>query len=418
MKVKLLLIVMFLINFTLQAQDKIIKKDGTELQVKVEEIQENVVKYRRLNNLTGPMYNIKKVDIAKIIYEKGNVETFVEGNSVIEEKKHSESSPRSIEVPEPPKVEVKAAVQVIEGTKKVVEVKPGVKEKVMVAEPKKGVEIKPVIDAKVVIEEPKKVVDIKPVIEEKKVVPVVLEEPKKEPVIEEKKVVSIVVEEPKKVAEVKPQVVIIEEKKEISVVIEEPKNILNSNTEHRVESEIIPADVLEQKSATNAIAKVIGIVMADKDGNEPIEGAIVTLEDGQTTKTNKNGVFNLLVVIGTEIEISHKEFDSKKVKIENAVVSVVLNKALVTFDMSLLKDVRIPQNKAQPIQIAYYYFINNQYKESAKVFEKYSEALSADDVYTWGDCYWKMGKFKEAINDYWTKAAVRGNEDANYHLFL
>jgi tetratricopeptide (TPR) repeat protein len=157
-------------------------------------------------------------------------------------------------------------------------------------------------------------------------------------------------------------------------------------------------------------------VMGDKDGNEPIEGAIVTLEDGQTTKTNKNGVFNLLVVIGTEIEISHKEFDTKKVKIENAVVSVLLNKALVTFDMTLLKDVRIPQNKAQPIQIAYYYFINNQYKESAKVFEKYSEALSADDVYTWGDCYWKMGKFKEAINDYWTKAAARGNEDANYQL--
>ena len=81
-----------------------------------------------------------------------------------------------------------------------------------------------------------------------------------------------------------------------------------------------------------------------------------------------------------------------------------------------MKDVRIPQNKAQLIQIAYYHFINNQYKESAKVFEKYAEILDADDVYTWGDCYWKMGKFKEAINDYLTKAAASGNEDASYQL--
>jgi len=64
----------FLIN--LNAQDVIIKKDGSEVEVKVLEIGAEFVKYKKLSNLDGPIYSITKNEIFLIKYENGEKDIF------------------------------------------------------------------------------------------------------------------------------------------------------------------------------------------------------------------------------------------------------------------------------------------------------------------------------------------------------
>lgn len=64
--------------FTLQAQDVLLKRNGEELQVKVQEITLNEVKYKRFDNLEGPMISIAKSDVFMIKYENGTKEVFNE----------------------------------------------------------------------------------------------------------------------------------------------------------------------------------------------------------------------------------------------------------------------------------------------------------------------------------------------------
>ncbi|GAB3697771.1 hypothetical protein GCM10027592_22230 [Spirosoma flavus] len=58
------------------AQDVIVKNDKTELNVKVEEITTNTVKYRQFTRLDGPIYNLNKSEVFMIIYKDGTRETF------------------------------------------------------------------------------------------------------------------------------------------------------------------------------------------------------------------------------------------------------------------------------------------------------------------------------------------------------
>lgn len=75
--------IVFIVSFFLLAfagkafsQDIIIKKDKSEIKVKVIEIQETSIKYKPFEFLDGPLRSISISDVSSIKYENGNIETF------------------------------------------------------------------------------------------------------------------------------------------------------------------------------------------------------------------------------------------------------------------------------------------------------------------------------------------------------
>ena len=61
----------FFIVIACQAQDILTKRNGDELQVKVQEITPTEVKYKHFDNLQGPLITILKSDVFMIKYENG-----------------------------------------------------------------------------------------------------------------------------------------------------------------------------------------------------------------------------------------------------------------------------------------------------------------------------------------------------------
>ena len=72
-KTALLLILIF---GQVQAQDVIIKNDKVKISAKVIEITDTHIKYRKWENLEGPLYNIKKLETSMIVYENGTEEYY------------------------------------------------------------------------------------------------------------------------------------------------------------------------------------------------------------------------------------------------------------------------------------------------------------------------------------------------------
>lgn len=58
------------------AQDVLVKKDGSSLLGRVEEVTETEVKYRKVDNPDGPLYTIKVADLMRINYENGQSDVF------------------------------------------------------------------------------------------------------------------------------------------------------------------------------------------------------------------------------------------------------------------------------------------------------------------------------------------------------
>lgn len=76
---ELLLTLSALCSFVLcQAQDVLVKRNGDELQVKVQEITPLLVKYKRFDNLEGPLISVSKTKVFMIRYENGTKEVFNE----------------------------------------------------------------------------------------------------------------------------------------------------------------------------------------------------------------------------------------------------------------------------------------------------------------------------------------------------
>lgn len=75
---KALSIILALIVFYISgnAQDKIVRKNGTTIICKITEIGTNEIKYFPIDNLTGPVHSLSKDKIKKIVYENGKEETF------------------------------------------------------------------------------------------------------------------------------------------------------------------------------------------------------------------------------------------------------------------------------------------------------------------------------------------------------
>lgn len=61
---------------TVNAQDRIIKMNGTSIEAKVIEIDSRVISYNKADNINGPVYKIAKADVEMIVYENGTEEVF------------------------------------------------------------------------------------------------------------------------------------------------------------------------------------------------------------------------------------------------------------------------------------------------------------------------------------------------------
>lgn len=79
----LLLTTVCAVSFTASiAQDKLYKKNGDMLEVKVTEITPRTISYKKHDNTNGPSYTINKADVAKIIYENASEDYFGEADQL------------------------------------------------------------------------------------------------------------------------------------------------------------------------------------------------------------------------------------------------------------------------------------------------------------------------------------------------
>jgi hypothetical protein len=96
MKTKLFLLALLLpLSLALQAQDIIVKRDGSTIISKVMEINKTDVKYKKFSNLNGPTYTIEKAEIMAINYENGDKDTF-EAPKATETPKVAESPKKAV----------------------------------------------------------------------------------------------------------------------------------------------------------------------------------------------------------------------------------------------------------------------------------------------------------------------------------
>jgi hypothetical protein len=75
---KLLLTILFTVaTFSFSyAQDLLIMNNGTEIRVKVQELTVNEIKFKKWENIDGPLYTLLKTDVFMIKYENGTKDTF------------------------------------------------------------------------------------------------------------------------------------------------------------------------------------------------------------------------------------------------------------------------------------------------------------------------------------------------------
>lgn len=72
----LVVLSLVLTSFCGFSQDKILKKGGETLEVKILEISPNEIKYKVFADLEGPIYIIDKDRVAEVVFENGRKETY------------------------------------------------------------------------------------------------------------------------------------------------------------------------------------------------------------------------------------------------------------------------------------------------------------------------------------------------------
>lgn len=76
MKTLVSIILLCISTMAMNAQDVIVKKDGSTILSKILEVNPNDVKYKKFSNPTGPTYTIIKSEIMAINYENGDKDVF------------------------------------------------------------------------------------------------------------------------------------------------------------------------------------------------------------------------------------------------------------------------------------------------------------------------------------------------------
>jgi len=72
--------------------DNIIFKNGDELSAKVIEIATDVVKYKRCDNLDGPLISVQKSELLMIRYKNGSKEIFKDNSAELEKTKNYDTN--------------------------------------------------------------------------------------------------------------------------------------------------------------------------------------------------------------------------------------------------------------------------------------------------------------------------------------
>ena len=67
---------------TSRKNDVIILRDSTKLEVIIQEVQESNVKYKKITDISGPVFSVGKSEIASILYGNGEKEHFAEQSQV------------------------------------------------------------------------------------------------------------------------------------------------------------------------------------------------------------------------------------------------------------------------------------------------------------------------------------------------
>lgn len=70
------LMALLVFNNLLFSQDLIVKRDGSDVESKVVEVAEKVIKYKNFSNPDGPLYSISKDKVLMIRYENGTKDVF------------------------------------------------------------------------------------------------------------------------------------------------------------------------------------------------------------------------------------------------------------------------------------------------------------------------------------------------------
>ena len=84
------------------AQDVIFKSSGEEIKAKIVEIEDLKVKYRKFDNLEGPIYNMAKSEILLIRYQNGSIEVFKDNSAPAPATQPAPVQPRQEVVRETP----------------------------------------------------------------------------------------------------------------------------------------------------------------------------------------------------------------------------------------------------------------------------------------------------------------------------
>jgi hypothetical protein len=84
MKFLFIILLTFLSFNLIYSQDVIVKKDGTSIDVKVEQISVKEIKYYKYDNLDGPSYIINKSEVVIINFENGSFELINSKNEIKE----------------------------------------------------------------------------------------------------------------------------------------------------------------------------------------------------------------------------------------------------------------------------------------------------------------------------------------------
>lgn len=97
MKRLFILLTVFLVA-SVQAQDVIVKKDGSTILSKVLEVNQDNVRYKKHSNPTGPTYTVSISDIMAVNYANGEKDTFdVQQSNNDNLSSQNNSEPRFIE---------------------------------------------------------------------------------------------------------------------------------------------------------------------------------------------------------------------------------------------------------------------------------------------------------------------------------
>ena len=73
-------LLVLLFSNALFAQDIIVTKKSEKIEAKITDVEQDCIKYKKFSYQEGPTYTIQKSEIASIIYQNGDVETFADDN--------------------------------------------------------------------------------------------------------------------------------------------------------------------------------------------------------------------------------------------------------------------------------------------------------------------------------------------------